>query len=114
MLCCSLGFRYSVNNNSFVPSTTLKHLFSFHNIPHHKKHSYYLGTLICRFPWQLGCVFLCPVHHITFHILFAVVLFQNELITALLGCPAVQNDREPQMMCNGLTCLFILDPTVHL
>lgn len=57
--------------------------------------------------------FLCPVCHISFHILFAVVLFQNELITAVLGRPAVQNDREPQMMCNGLTCLFILDLTIH-
>ena len=57
--------------------------------------------------------FLWPVRRISFHILFAVVLFQNELITAVLECPTVWNDREPHIICNGLSCLFILDPTIY-
>lgn len=54
------------------------------------------------------------VYQFSFHILFAVMSFRNELITAKDGRRTVRNGRGSQMMSDGLTCLFTLDPKVFI
>lgn len=56
--------------------------------------------------------FSSSVYHYLFHILFAIMSFQNELITAKDGSHTVRDDRGSQMISDGLTCLFTLDSEV--
>jgi len=44
--------------------------------------------------------------YLTFFTLFAVMSFQNELITATEGSSTVRDGRGSQMMSDGLTGLF--------
>lgn len=58
--------------------------------------------------------FSSSVYHFLFHILFAVMSFQNELITAKDGSHTVRDGRGSQMISDRLTCLFTLDSSVDL
>lgn len=46
--------------------------------------------------------------------LFAVMSFQNELITARDGSHTGRDGRGSQMMSDGLPCLFTLDSEVFI
>lgn len=56
--------------------------------------------------------FSSSVYHLSFYILFAVMSFQNELITAKDGNNTVRNGIWFQMMSDGLTCMSTLDSEV--
>lgn len=49
--------------------------------------------------------FSSSVYHFSFHILFAVMPFKNELITANDGSRTVRDGRGSQAMFDGLTWL---------
>lgn len=47
------------------------------------------------------------IYHFSFDILFAVMSFQNELITAKDGSHTVRDGRRSQMMSDGLTACLL-------
>lgn len=68
------------------------------------------GMLMC--PLETYLTFPSTVYHFSFHILFAVMSSQNELITAKDGNHTVREGRGSVMISDSLTCLFTLDSEV--
>lgn len=73
---------------------------------------YFIKKYIYIYIIFFNCSVFC--YQSSLHSLFAVMSFQNELITAKDGSHTARDSRGSQKMSDGLACLFTLDSKVFI